>query len=310
MTGRIIVITGPTATGKTALGANLAKQIGGEVVSADSMQIYRRMNIGTAKPTAAEQLGIPHHMLSVAEPWEDYSVSKYVEDASKCVDDILNREKTPVIVGGTGLYIDSLIRGNEFSDKPDPMLRAEIEAEYDNAGGEAMLVKLAAFDPESAEKLHANDKKRIVRAFEVFRGTGQTISQHNRETKDLPPRYDAVKIALNFSDRQDLYNRIDTRVDTMMSAGLAQEVRGILNAGVSANTTAMQAIGYKELIGAIAGEYSFDEAVNTIKMESRRYAKRQLTWLRRDDNAQWIFYEKTPDLDWGLHVSTGYLQVL
>jgi len=308
VTGRVVVISGPTATGKTALGARLAKQLGGEVVSADSMQVYRRMDIGTAKPTPEEQLGIPHHMISIAEPWEEYSVSRYVEDASTFVDDILRRGKIPVIVGGTGLYIDSLIRGSGFSDKPDPALRAEIEAEYDKSGGEATLAKLAEFDPESAGKLHTNDKKRIVRAFEVFRATGRTISQHNRETKELPSRYDAVKIALNFTDRQDLYNRIDIRVDSMMSAGLEQEVRELLAAGVSPVTTAMQAIGYKELISAITGEYSVVDAVNMIKTESRRYAKRQLTWLRRDENVKWIFYEKTPDLDFALQASTGYLE--
>jgi tRNA dimethylallyltransferase len=266
------------------------------------------MDIGTAKPNWEEQMGIPHHMISVAEPWEDYSVSRYVEDAARCADDILNRGKTPVIVGGTGLYIDSLIRGRIFSDKPDPALRAGIEAEYNNSGGEEMLIKLAKFDAESAEKLHANDRKRIVRAFEVFHATGRTISQHNHETKALPPRYDAVKIALNFSDRQDLYNRIDDRVDSMISAGLEREVRALIEAGVPVGVTAMQAIGYKEFMGAIEGKYSVDEAVDMIKMESRRYAKRQLTWLRRDENIRWIFYEKTPDLDLGLLISTGYLQ--
>jgi len=304
---RVIVITGPTATGKTALGARLAKNCGGEVVSADSMQVYQHMDIGTAKPSTEDMLGVPHHMLGIVPPDEDYSVSRYVADAAKCVDDILDRGKLPVIVGGTGLYIDSLLSGRAFSQRGDVTRRRELEVQYDKLGGDKMLENLAKFDPISAQRLHSNDKKRIVRAFEVFMTSGKTISQHDEETKLLPPRYDAVKIALNFADRAELYRRIDRRVDSMMLAGLEDEVRALLAMGVPPGATAMQAIGYKELAQSILGLCDTFDAVEKIKMESRRYAKRQLSWLRSDENVNWIVWEKTPDLDFALSISTKYL---
>jgi tRNA dimethylallyltransferase len=271
------------------------------------MQVYKHMDIGTAKPTEAEMLGVPHHMLGIVHPSEDYSVSRYVAGAARCVDDILRRGKLPVIVGGTGLYIDSLLSGRAFSQRGDTARRRELEAQYDNLGGDKMLEKLRGFDPVSAQRLHARDKKRIVRAFEVFTISGKTISQHDKETKTLPPRYDAVKIALNFADREELYRRIDRRVDAMMLAGLEREVRALLEMGVPPGATAMQAIGYKELARSILGLCDALEAVEKIKMESRRYAKRQLSWLRRDESVNWITWEKTPDLDFALSVSTGYL---
>ena len=285
---KVIVITGPTAAGKTALGARLAKKLGGEVVSADSMQVYKYMDVGTAKPTKEDMLGVPHYMLDIIPPWEDYSAARYVSDASRCVDDIISRGKRPVLVGGTGLYIDSLLTGRVFSQRGDSRLRSELQSEYDNIGGSEMLIKLAEVDPDSAARLHANDKKRIVRAFEVYNSTGRTISQHNRESKAAPVRYQAVKIALTFSDRAKLYDRIDNRVGIMLDAGLESEVRSLLEMGVSPGCTAMQAIGYKEMTGAVLGQCSIDEAAEKIKMESRRYAKRQLTWLRRDEDINWI----------------------
>ena len=288
----VIVITGPTATGKSAFGALLAKSIGGEVVSADSMQIYKHMNIGTAKPTREERLGVPHYMIDVVPPWEDYSVARYITEASRCVDDILRLGKTPILVGGTGLYIDSLLSGREFSARSDETLRRELEAQYDDIGGDAMLLKLSEFDPQSAAKLHSNDKKRIVRAFEVYNATGKTISQHDTETRSLPPRYESKKFALNFSDRTELYARVDRRVDTMMEKGFADEVQRLLDMGVPPDCTAMQAIGYKELVDVISGKCDLVCAADKIKMESRRYAKRQLTWLRRDTNIDWIILEK------------------
>lgn len=296
-TPKIIVITGPTATGKTALGALLAKTAGGEVVSADSMQVYKHMDIGTAKPTEEEKLGVPHHMIDVVPPCEDYSAARYIADAANYVDDILMRGKLPILVGGTGLYIDSLLSGRIFSARGDAALRQALETEYDEIGGGAMLRKLSGFDPVSAEKLHANDKKRIVRAIEVYSTSGKTISQHDCETKALPPRYAATKVALTFSDRAQLYARIDNRVDDMIIKGLESEVRSLLEMGVTSDCTAMQAIGYKEMTAAIFGQYSVDDAVEIIKMESRRYAKRQLTWLRRDANIQWITWEKSPDIE-------------
>jgi len=293
----IIVITGPTATGKTALGALLAKTLDGEVVSADSMQVYKYMDIGTAKPNADEMLGIPHHMIDLVPPWEDYSVARYVADAACCIDGILMHGKTPVLVGGTGLYIDSLLSGRGFSAKGDEALRRDLEKEYDQTGGGAMLRKLGEFDPDSAAKLHENDKKRIVRAFEVYRTSGKPISQHDLETKAIPPRYKATKIALTFSDRAELYARIDRRVDDMLSKGLEREVRSLLEMGVPPGATSLQAIGYKEMVDMISGASNPDDAAEKIKMESRRYAKRQLTWLRRDSAVKWITWDRTSDIE-------------
>ena len=297
MPSNIIVVTGPTATGKTALGIVLAKQYNGEVVSADSMQIYKRMDIGTAKPTPEEIGDIPHHMIDIVDPAESYSVAQYVEDAAACVDDILARGKLPIIVGGTNLYIDSLISGRTFADQPgDPAVRQALLDRYDAIGGEAMRQELAAVDPERAEKLHPSDKRRIVRALEIFRLTGKTITQHDAETKLLPPRYNATQFALTFSDRARLYDRINRRVDIMVEAGLFDEVRTLLAEGLSAHCTAMQAIGYKEVVRALEGELTDQEAIDLIKQESRRYAKRQLTWLRRNPDLRWISWETEPDL--------------
>ena len=288
MAEKILVITGPTATGKTALSVELAKKLGGEVVSADSMQIYRGMDIGTAKVTKAEMQGVPHHMIDIAEPSEDYSVSCYVREADAAVRDILSRGKLPIVAGGTNLYIDSLIAGLDFADKAeDAALRERLNAQYDDTGGEAMLEYLRGFDPERAAKLHAADKRRIVRAIEIYTLTGETITRHDEETKKRPKRYDAVKIALTFADRAVLYGRINARVDKMVADGLFDEVKGLLDAGLSPDCTAMQAIGYKEPAAYFRGEMSKDEAIELIKLSSRRYAKRQLTWLRRDTTVLW-----------------------
>lgn len=296
MPSNIIVVTGPTATGKTALGIVLARKYNGEVVSADSMQIYKRMDIGTAKPTPEEIGDIPHHMIDIVDPADSYSVAQYVQDASACVDDILTRSKLPIVVGGTNLYIDSLISGRTFADQPgDPAVRQALLDRYDAIGGEAMRQELAAVDPERAEKLHPGDKRRIVRALEIFRLTGKTITQHDAETRLLPPRYNAVQFALTFSDRARLYDRINRRVDLMVEAGLFDEVRTLLAEGLPAHCTAMQAIGYKEVVRALEGELTDQEAIDLIKQESRRYAKRQLTWLRRNPDLRWISWETEPD---------------
>ena len=303
---KITVITGPTATGKSELGVQLAENINGEIISADSMQIYKHMNIGTAKPTRDEMRSISHYMIDIVSPFEDYSVARYVEGASKCIDDIFMRGKQPVIVGGTGLYIDSLIAGRAFLNRGDENLRKELEDEFDNVGGEAMLRKMHEFDAESAVKLHSNDKKRIVRAMETFLATGKTISQHDNESKAMPPKYNAVKYALNFAQRDDLYSRIDNRVDTMILKGLENEVKELLNLGVTNKNTSMQAIGYKELSSAILKGSDINAAVEKIKMESRRYAKRQLTWLRRDSNVNWVLWDKNPDFSYGIHAILEY----
>ena len=283
MKGKILVIGGPTASGKSSLGIELALSKNGEIVSADSMQIYRRMDIGTAKVTKEEQSAVPHHMIDVAEPEENYSVARYVEQASACCDDILSRGRLPVVVGGTGLYIDSLLSGRDFSCEADAALREELGAYYDSVGGERMLAELARFDPDRAAILKANDKKRIVRAFEVYRGTGETITEHDRKTKLLPPRYEYDFIFLN-PERSILYERIERRVDLMFEKGLVEEVRSLLSSGVPVSATSMQAIGYKETVEYINGAISLDEAVSSIKQGSRRYAKRQVTWFKKYDN--------------------------
>lgn len=288
MAEKILVVTGPTATGKTALSVELAKKLGGEIVSADSMQIYRGMDIGTAKVTKAEMQNIPHHMIDIADPSEDYSVSRYVEEADAAVRGILSRGRLPIVAGGTNLYIDSLIAGLDFAEKAeDAALRESLNKQYDDVGGEAMLEHLRGFDPERAAKLHPADKRRIVRAVEIYILTGETITRHDEETKKRPKRYDAVKIALTFADRAVLYDRINARVDKMVSDGLFDEVKGLLDSGLSPACTSMQAIGYKEPAAYFRGEMSKDAAIELIKLSSRRYAKRQLTWLRRDTTVLW-----------------------
>lgn len=304
MPPKIVVITGPTATGKTKLGVELGKLTGGEIVSADSMQLYSGMDIGTAKPSSEETEGVRHHMLGVASPFEPYSVSRYVEEASRCIDGVLSRGKQVFLVGGTGLYIESLISGREFAKIDDGGMRNELSEMYDTLGGEEMLRRLSACDPETATRLHPNDKKRIVRALEVLSLTGKPISEHDKETKSIPKRYDALKIALNFEDRAELYRRIDLRVDKMMEQGLLKEVNTLIENGVPRDSTAMQAIGYKELADSLDGKYSLDEAVSHIKQESRRYAKRQLSWFRRDPELHWIEWKKEPDFEFALQHST------
>ncbi len=306
MKKQVIVVCGPTATGKTTLGIELALRYGGEIVSADSMQVYRRMDIGTAKASAEERARVPHHMLDVCEPWEDYSVSRYVQEAAAVCDGLLAEGKLPVIVGGTGLYIDSLLSGRDFAarDAGDEGLRAALSADYDRLGGEAMLETLRAFDPERAARLHPGDKRRIVRAIEIYRLTGKTITQHDAETRALPPRYEALTLALTFADRADLYARIDRRVEQMVAAGLFEEVEGLLREGLSPACTAMQAIGYKEAAQALRGEMTRQEAVALIQMNSRRYAKRQLTWFGRNPDARWIRWKKEPDLAQALEALT------
>ena len=308
MAEKIVVVAGPTASGKTALGIALAKDFNGEIVSADSMQIYRGMDIGTAKASLAEREGIPHHMLDVAEPWEDYSVARYVEQAEACCRDILARGKLPILVGGTGLYIDSLVSGRDFAAvDSDQGLREALSAEYDALGGEAMHRRLQEIDPERAAILHPGDKRRIVRALEVYRLTGMTITEHDRQTRALPRRFDAAAIHLNFKNRSALYARIDRRVDMMVEQGLFREVEGLLAAGLSPESTAMQAIGYKEAVRSLQGELRREEAVALIKQSSRRYAKRQLTWFNRDKEALPILWEDEPDFEYARRLSTEFL---
>ena len=284
----IICIAGPTASGKTALAVALAQEFNGEVVSCDSMQIYRRMDIGTAKPTPQEQSSIPHHMIDVAEPDEDFSVSRYCAMASPIVDDILARGKTAIIAGGTGLYMDSLIRGNDFAPFPSTGMREKLEARADAEGMEAMLSLLTSIDPEAAARLHLADRKRIIRALEVFYETGETITAHNLRTQAIPPRYQPLWLGLDFDPRAELYRRIDLRVGLMLEMGLVQEIRSLLSSGIPGKCTAMQAIGYKEFVAALEGHCSIEEAADEVRKASRHYAKRQLTWFRRNKSIHWL----------------------
>ena len=284
----IICIAGPTASGKTALAATLAKELNGEVVSCDSMQVYRRMDIGTAKPTLEEMQGIPHHMIDVAEPWEDFSVSRYCEMAAPIVDDIISRGKIAVIAGGTGLYMDALIRGNAFAPFPATGVRERLEAQADAEGMEAMLSRLRTVDPDAARRLHLSDRKRILRALEVYLETGETITEHNRKTQAAPPRYSPLWLGLDFARRGELYRRIDLRVGLMLEQGLVEEIRGLLADGIPERATAMQAIGYKEFVDALDGRCTIEEAADLVRQSSRRYAKRQLTWFRRNKAIHWL----------------------
>ena len=292
----LICICGPTASGKTGLAVALVKQYDAEVVSCDSMQIYRGMDVGTAKPTAAEMDGVPHHLIDVADPGEDFSVSRYVELADAAIRDIHGRGKTAIICGGTGLYMDGLVKGEEYAPPSRDAQREYVESIAEKKGIEYVYDMLMDADPETAEKLHLSDRKRIIRAMEVFLITGMPLSWHNARSKERPPKYEPLWIGLSFRDRAKLYARIDRRVDQMMDQGLEAEVRALLDRGVDPKTTAMQAIGYKEMAEALRGECTVGQAVEKIKQSSRRYAKRQLTWFRRNERIHWLYVDETPDL--------------
>lgn len=285
----IICLAGPTASGKTALAVALAQALNGEVVSCDSMQVYKFMDIGTAKPTLAEMQGIPHHMIDVADPREDYSVSRYCKDAAPIVEDIVSRGKVAIIAGGTGLYMDSLIRGNDFAPFPSTGVRERLERQADAEGLEAMRSWLRSIDPEAEARIQ--DRKRLLRALEVYLETGETITEHNRRTQALPPRFTPLWLGLDFENRQSLYHRIDQRVTHMLEAGLLQEIRSLLQSGVPDTATAMQAIGYKEFVSALNGHGTVEAAADSVRQSSRRYAKRQLTWFRRNPAVHWLIRE-------------------
>ena len=284
---RIICVVGPTASGKTALAVELAKATNGEVVSCDSMQIYKRLDIGTAKPTVEEMQGIRHHMIDICEPDEDFSVSRYVEMATPIVEDILSRGQTAIIAGGTGLYVDNLIKGGEFAPTPSTGCREMLEARWQAESIEALAEELRSIDPVALDKSQGNPR-RILRALEVYLETGETITAHNARTAAIPPRFEPLWIGIDFADRQELYERIDLRVEQMVKDGLLDEIREVLGSGIPEKCTAMQAIGYKEFIDAMAGRARLDEAIAQVQQSSRRYAKRQLTWFRRNDKIHWL----------------------
>ena len=308
MAPKILCVVGPTACGKTTLGVLLAKKFNGEVVSADSMQIYRGMTIGTAAPTEAEMDGVPHHMIAVTGPGEQWSAARYAQMAVPIVDDILSRGKLPILVGGTGLWLDALVKGHGFAaghagGEVRRLLQARLEAE----GMDPLWAELERVDPEAAKRLHPADEKRVLRALEVYLETGKTITAHNEETKALAPKYDALWIGLQFTDRQDMRRLIDLRVDKMVEEGLLEEVQAILASGIPADATALQAIGYKEFLGVAEGRISMEEAIADVKLRSRQYAKRQLTWLRKNPDIHWIYWEKQRDFARALQLSTEIL---
>ena len=304
----VLCVVGPTATGKTKMGVALAKRFGGEVVSVDSMQLYRGMTIGTAAPTQEEMEGIPHHMVAVADPAESWSAARYVHAADACVQDILGRGKLPVLVGGTGLYLDALIRGTDFAaGSQGTELRRQLQRRARQEGVETLLEELRRIDPAAAQKLHLRDEKRIIRALEVWYETGCTITEHDRQERQRPPKYDALYIGLDFLDRQDLRDRIDKRVDTMVEQGLLEEVETLLASGLPRDATALQAIGYKQFLAVAEGTATRQEAIEEVKLRSRQYAKRQLTWLRRNPDIFWIRWESRPNFPEGLQKATEYL---
>ena len=302
----IICIAGPTASGKTALAVELARELNGEVVSCDSMYVYKRMNIGTAKPTPEEMGGIVHHMIDVADPEEDFSVSKYCEMAAPIVEDIVSRGKTAIIAGGTGLYMDSLIKGNDFAPFPATGIREKLEAKAAEVGFDAMLEELRHVDPDAAQRL--KDTRRVIRALEVYYETGITITEHNRRTQAIPPRFEPLWLGLDFASREALYDRINRRVDIMLQQGLIQEIRELLASGIPANCTAMQAIGYKEFSAAVRGEATIEQAIEEVKLRSRQYAKRQITWFKKKEAALRWEWKKIPDKEAALQASTAFVK--
>ena len=308
MAPKIVCVAGPTACGKTTLGVLLAKRFHGEVVSADSMQIYRGMTVGTAAPTAAEMDGVPHHMIAVADPWEQWSAARYAQTAIPIVDAILARGRLPILGGGTGLWAEAVVRGHGFAaGAAGGAVRKELQDRLAREGAAALLEELRQVDPDAAQRLHPADEKRILRALEVYRETGRTITAHNEETRSLPPRYDAVWIGLRFEDREDMKAHIDRRVDAMVEDGLLEEVRRLLSGGLPRDATALQAIGYKEFLGVAEGAVTEAEAIAQVKLRSRQYAKRQLTWLRRNQDIHWIVWKKERDFGRALQLSTEIL---
>ena len=287
---KILAVVGSTASGKSALAVALAKELGGEIVSCDSMQIYRRMNIGTAKPTPEEQEGVAHHLIDFVEPDRAFSCAEYVECAKRAVAEIASRGKLPILCGGTGLYLDAFLRGGGFEEtETDPAMREELFAYAAENGNEALHARLAEVDPESAEAIHPNNVKRVVRALEIYRTTGMTKTEADRRSREIDSPYEATVIGLRYDAREILYARIDRRVDLMLEAGLLEETRALLSEGVfEKNATAAQAIGYKELLGYLRGEETLDASVESLKRATRRYAKRQITWFGAKTYVRWL----------------------
>ncbi len=290
----LLVIGGPTASGKTALSVALARCHGGEVVSADSMQMYRGMDIATAKPTPGERAGVPHHLLDILDPGQSFSVAEFASLARPVIDGIQSRGALPVLAGGTGLYISAIVDNLQFSPTAgDPALRQELYGIAQKEGNEALHRMLEEADPQAAAGIHPNNVGRVARALEIWRLTGKTMAQTAQASRTVPSPYRACVIALDFRDREELYRRIGLRVDRMLADGLVEEARALLGAGLS--STAAQAIGYKELARYFSGEETLEEAVERIKRETRHYAKRQLTWFRKVAGVRWLYVDDYPD---------------
>ena len=291
---KIYAVVGPTASGKSALALELAKRHGGEIISCDSMQIYKRMNIGTAKPTVAEQSAVRHHLIDIVEPDVSFSCEDYVAYADKAIADCVSRGKIPIICGGTGLYLDTLLRGGNSAPVGDTSaIRAELTARAEREGADAIYAELMRVDRESAEAIHPNNVKRVIRALEIYYSCGVPKSELDRVSKQTEPRYDAIVLMLKYADRDILYRRIEKRVDQMIAEGLLDETRALMEEGVfEKNGTAAQAIGYKEIISYLDGESTLDEAVEKLKLSTRRYAKRQLTWFRHNADAKRLYIDR------------------
>lgn len=299
----LIVVVGPTASGKTKLGIELAKTFNGEVVSADSMQVYKGISIASAAPTKEEICGIPHHLVEFLELGSEFSVADYVNLAKTTIKDIYSRNKTPILVGGTGLYVNSLVDGIDFSsENNDAEVRLRLEKEMETLGAEVMLQKLAEIDEITASKLHPNNRRRILRALEVYETSGITFSKQN-ELSRVGSEYDAVIIGVTYKDREKLYDRINLRVDNMLNDGLLDEVKTTLD--LPNGKGAMQAIGHKELHKYLLGEQTLEEAVETLKMQTRRYAKRQLTWFNRNENINWLYQDCDNVVDEAIKIVKG-----
>lgn len=292
---RLLAVVGPTASGKTALSIQLAKALDGEIISADSMQIYKGMQIATAKPDETEMQGIPHHLMGFLDPRESFSVSDYVGLAHKAAKDIALRGKLPILCGGTGLYVRSFLENLTFpEEKSDPALREELNRRYEEEGGEALLSELSAFDPETAAALHPSNNKRIIRAIEIYSISGITMSEAVRRSRSVPSPYDATEICLAYEDRNILYDRINRRVDMMLEMGLTEEARKFYSSDIG--NTAAAAIGYKELKPYLDGLVSLEEAAEKLKQETRRYAKRQITWFKKDRDVKYIYADRCDDV--------------
>lgn len=303
----VVAIVGPTACGKTKIAIELAKLFDGEIISADSMQIYKGMNIGTAKPTASEMAEVPHHLVDFLSIDKEFSVADYVKMARECIFEITARGKLPFIVGGTGLYVNSLLDNINFADqKPNPKLREDLFEKLKNEGANSLLAELASFDEEMAKKLHPNDTLRIIRAIEIYKTTGVTMTEHIKRSKKNNPPYNPVILGLSYRDRELLYDQINKRVDKMIDAGLISEARQVLASNCS--KTAMNAICYKELAPYINGQCKLDVAVENLKQQTRRYAKRQLTWFRRDARVKWFFVDDYSDFKAMIQVCRGAIK--